>query len=96
MFALAEEERDTCPACGMLKIICRDPKNKYGVFEVREDFCWATYRIASHTGCDNWKARHEDTRRATQLAVTFREGQAPPLEIGLDLPDSGDVEVDEL
>ena len=89
--ALAEEERDTCPACGMPKAWCRDPVNQFG-FEPAEAFCWATYRLADHRAA-RFEAMSESQRAAVQLSARFRDGVEPDLEAGLDL---GDVRPDEL
>jgi hypothetical protein len=81
---LAEEEQDTCPSCGKLKVWCRDPANQFGTFDVDQEFCWATYRLADYR-----KAKVEimgDSQRASvQLAVRFRDGREPDLTAGLDL-----------
>lgn len=93
MIALAEEERATCPSCGMLKSICRDPDYQLA-FEPHEEQCNATWRLAQFRESDGWKNKHPATQQATQISVRFRDGMAPPLEHGLELEDSADVEVD--
>jgi hypothetical protein len=93
--ALAEEERDTCPACGFLKVWCRDPNNQFGAFEPHVEFCWATYRLADHRSMIEQMG--ESQRAAAQVSPRFREGREPDLTAGLDLatpdgssPDHGD------
>ena len=84
--ALSQERRDTCPSCGLLKSICRDPDYQLA-FEPREEQCNATWRLAQFRESDSWKNKHPVTQQATQVSVRFREGMAPPLEHGLDLQD---------
>lgn len=85
--ALAEEERDTCPACGFPKVWCRDPDGQFPAFEPAEEVCGATHRLVMHQESEAWKAKHDDTRRATQLSVRFRPGHEPRIDAGLDLDD---------
>lgn len=87
--ALAMEERETCPSCGMLKAWCRDPANQFA-FEPVEETCFVTYRLAQHRGGQGWQKKHDDTKVATQVAARFREGYEPDVEAGLEL------QVDEL
>jgi hypothetical protein len=89
--ALAEEERDTCPSCGLPKAWCRDPANQFAVFDVHEEACFATLRLAEHRKAVDQK-RSDESRAATQTSVRFAEGNAPDLAAGLGL---ADVEVDE-
>lgn len=84
--ALAEEERDTCPSCGMLKIWCRDPQHQFA-FDADESVCWPTYRLALRQGSKEFEGRDAATKRATQLSARFREGHSPDLTAGLDLPE---------
>jgi hypothetical protein len=87
--ALAEEERDTCPACGLPKAWCRDPANQFAAFEAREDTCFATYALAMHhKGVD--AKRSDETRAATQTSVRFAAGREPDFGAGLDLEDSSE------
>jgi hypothetical protein len=82
--ALAEEERDTCPSCGLPKAWCRDPKAQFGAFEAHEDTCFATYALAVHRkGVD--EKRSDETRVATQTSVRFAAGREPDIEAGLEL-----------
>jgi len=83
--ALAEEEADTCPQCGMLKIWCRDPDNQFA-FDATEDVCWTTYRIGLRQASADFKGYDDATRSAVQIAARFREGHEPDLTAGLDLP----------
>lgn len=88
--ALAEEERDTCPSCGLPKVWCRDPANQFAGFEAHEETCFATYALAIHrNGVD--KKRSDESRAATQMSVRFADGKSPDLEAGLGL---GDVDGD--
>lgn len=82
--ALAEEERDTCPSCGMPKAWCRDPKNQFA-FDVHEERCWASYRLAQHKSGDKWNAKHDDTKAATQLSPRFRDELGPDVTAGLNI-----------
>lgn len=92
VIALAEEERDTCPACGYPKAWCRDPGNQFGAFEPHQEFCWATYRLADHRSAVVEKM--SDAQRASvQISARFREGREPDIEAGLEL---GDGDVDEV
>jgi hypothetical protein len=85
--ALAEEERDTCPSCGYLKIWCRDPANQFGAFDVGG-------LVLGPTGWPTIAAveqMSESQQAAVQLSVRFREGREPDLAAGLELGD-GDVD----
>lgn len=82
--ALAEEERDTCPSCGMPKAWCRDPANQFA-FEPHEETCFPSYRLALYRNSDGWKRKHDDTKQATQVSARFRDGHAPKWDAGLDL-----------
>lgn len=82
--ALAEEEAATCPSCGLLKAVCRDPEFQFA-FEVHEEQCHATKALADHQLKSEWTKKHEATRAATQLSARFREGKQPALEVGLEL-----------
>ena len=88
--ALAEEERDTCPSCGMPKAWCRNPANQFGAFAVVEEACHATYALAAHRKQID-KDRADESRAATQMSVRFAEGRQPDIEAGLEL---GDLEGD--
>ncbi len=85
--ALAAEERDTCPSCGMPRVWCRDPANQFA-FEPVEQTCFATYRLAQHRGGQGWQKKHDDTKAATQVAARFRDGYEPDVEAGLELADA--------
>lgn len=82
--ALAEEERDACPACGMPKAWCRDNKEGRFKYEVLEDFCWTTYHLENRRNAlaDNKKKSPSD-KRAMQLFARFRDGYEP--DYGADL-----------
>lgn len=82
--ALAEEERDTCPSCGMQKAWCRDPVNQFGVFEPHQEFCWASYRLADFRKA-KFDKLSESQQASWQVWAGFREGHEPAIEAGLDL-----------
>lgn len=82
--ALAEEERDTCPSCGYQKAWCRDPANQFGAFDVQQEFCWASYRLADHRAA-KFEALSDSQRASVQVWATFREGREPDVEAGLNL-----------
>lgn len=86
--ALAEEERDACPSCGMPKAWCRDPANQFA-FEPAEATCWPAYRLAQHRRGDKWKSKHDDTKAATQLSARFRKGYEPDIAAGLNIDEGG-------
>lgn len=83
--ALAEEEADQCPQCGMPKAWCRDNKNGRARFEVDEGFCWATYQIAQRQEALDKKKPPASMRAATTVAAKFREGYEPDVGAGLGL-----------
>lgn len=88
--ALAEEEAATCPSCGQLKVVCRDPAYQFA-FEVRQEQCHAAYALAAFQNSKGWEAKQPATRAATQLSLGFREGVTPPpLDVGLDLTGEAD------
>jgi uncharacterized protein YcgI (DUF1989 family) len=86
IIALAEEERDTCPSCGMPKAWCRDPANQFGVFVPNEEQCHVTYALAVHRQQMSDK-RDEVSQAAVQTSARFRDGFEPDMEAGLDLLD---------
>lgn len=85
--ALAMEEADTCRSCGYPKAWCRDPKRPFTDYEVHEETCQATLRLAHFREGDKWKSRHEPSKQATQMWPRFREGRAPDLAAGLNTDD---------
>lgn len=85
--ALAEEERDTCPLCGMPKAWCRDPANQFGVFEAFEEQCHITYVLGAHR--NKTGERDEATKAAVQIMARFAKGKAPDIDAGLDLEGAG-------
>ena len=89
--ALEEEERDTCPACGMPKAWCRDPANQFGVFQPAEEQCHATYALTAYGNQVN-ESRDEATRAAVQMWAGFADGKEPDPTAGLDLPDTADID----
>jgi hypothetical protein len=86
--ALAEEEVDTCPQCRMPKAWCRAAKDGRARFDVAEEFCWATYRIALREQRREKEKTDPATRAATLLAPKFRQGYEPDVMAGL-MPDDG-------
>lgn len=98
--ALAEEERDTCPSCGMPKVWCRDPANQFA-FVPHEEQCHATYALAAHRKNVD-ENRSDESRAAVQMSARFLAGREPDLGAGLDLadlaaehPDESDAAADE-
>jgi hypothetical protein len=83
--ALAEEEADTCEACGLPKAWCRDNADGRYRFDVEESWCWATYRVASRQDTNKFQKAHAPTKRATQMRPKFRKGYEPDLTAGLGL-----------
>lgn len=85
--ALADEEADTCRKCGLPKAWCRDNEAGRARFDVKDEFCWATYRVGlrqAKTAKENVPPAQEN---ATILSATFREGREPPIDAGLELPE---------
>jgi hypothetical protein len=91
VLALAEEERDTCPSCGLPKAWCRDPKAQFKGFEVHEETCFATYKLAEHRKSVDEK-RSDESRVSTQMSVRFADGYEPDTDagLGLDVVDDDD------
>lgn len=81
--ALAEEERATCPSCGLLKAWCREPANQFA-FEVHEEQCHASYAVEAHKESVNG-GRSAATRVATRISARLREDVEPDLLAGLPL-----------
>jgi len=87
--ALAMEERDACPACGMPKAWCRDSEKGRARFAVAEDFCWSTYRLAQHQEAVDKKGERPPAMvRAYQYATKFRPGFEPEIDAGLNLEEA--------
>ena len=84
--ALAEEERDTCPSCGLLKVFCRNPDHQFA-FAVTEEQCHASYALAAHRTAVN-KDRDAAAVASIRMAPQFLPGFAPDLLAGLDLGDA--------
>ena len=85
VMALVEEEANECPKCGMPKDWCRDHKSGRARFDVVDDYCWATDRIARRQKKQNDEKVDAITRAATLLSVKFREGHEPDVGAGLEL-----------
>lgn len=84
VIALAEEERDTCPKCGFLKAWCREGSLlDLHRFEVEEETCWVTYRLAAKR--EALSKAHRETQEARQLSVRFAKGYTPDMVAGLDI-----------
>ena len=83
--ALEEEERDTCPSCGLLKVWCRDPDHQFS-FTVQAEQCQATYALSERRAAVSDKPN----AAALQLSVRFADGKEPDLWAGLDLGEPGD------
>lgn len=92
--ALAEEEQATCPSCGLLKVVCRDPAYQFA-FEARQEQCHAMAALAAFQQSPAWTGKHDSTKAATQLSVGFRAGAEAPLDAGLDLLHEDDDQADE-
>lgn len=93
--ALAEEEAATCPSCGLLKVVCRDPAYQFG-FEAQQEQCHATYALAALRHSPDWEAKQPATRDATQVTAKFRpDAKQPPIDVGLGLAESGDDAADQ-
>ncbi len=89
--ALAEEERDTCPSCGLPMVWCRDGKtHPFTDHDVVEQVCQPTLRLERHRESDGWKTKHAATQAATRLSTRFREGREPDVGAGLGLPGADD------
>ncbi len=86
VLALAAEEADTCPSCGMPRAFCRSGASgvTFADFEPLEETCQATLRLEQHREAVG-KKRDTATNQATQMSVRFREGRGPGLFAGLDL-----------
>ncbi len=85
--ALALEERDTCPSCGLPMVWCRDGKAyPFTDYEVTEQVCQPTLRLERYRESDGWKTKHAATQAATRLSTRFREGREPDIDAGLGLP----------
>jgi len=82
--ALALEEADTCPTCGYPKSWCRGKGSQFTDYEVAQETCQATYRLALFRESDDWKNKHDATKQAVQLSARFRPGHEPPIDAGLD------------
>jgi hypothetical protein len=83
--ALAEEEADTCPQCGMPKVWCRDAKNHQFSFEGVASTCWATEAQKVFEKTDGYKKLKDSVREATYVSARFRDGREPDLLAGLDV-----------
>jgi hypothetical protein len=82
--ALALEERDACPKCGLPKAWCRDNDAGRARFDVAEDFCWATYRVALRQEKQTKEKVPQSTQMATVMRAAIRPGYEP--DIQADLP----------
>lgn len=88
LMALAEEEADTCPSCGLLKAVCRDPAYQFGGFEANVETCWATHRVAVER--EKHADAHDTTKAALQISPRYAEGREPAADVGLGLVDDED------
>lgn len=96
--ALAEEERDACPLCGMPKAWCRDHENGRAAFEAVDDWCWVTYHVGER---QKRLANENATGRHIPVSARFARDFEPDYWAGLGLageerdrppddPDNGD------
>lgn len=90
--ALAEEEADTCPSCGLLKVVCRDPAYQFGGFDTNVETCWATHRVAVER--EKFAEAHDATRAAVQISPRYADGRAPAAEVGLGLDEDENAQHD--
>lgn len=81
--ALAEEEADACKQCGMPRVWCRDNEHGRARFDLTEEFCWATYRVALRQKKQNVEKTDEAMRAAYVHSPKFVEGQEPDMLAGL-------------
>lgn len=83
--ALAEEEAETCRQCGLPVAFCRDNETGRARFDVEEEFCWASYRVALR----KIKLEKENDSAANSAArvhsAKFVKGKEPDFAAGLDL-----------
>jgi hypothetical protein len=83
--ALAEEERDTCPACGYPKAVCRaGTLEDLGRLELHEETCWVTYRKALRQDVLT-KEASSATQQARQLSVRLKKDRLADYAAGLDV-----------
>lgn len=83
VLALAMEEADACKQCGLPKAICRDNKTGRARFDVDEEFCWASYRIAQRQIKQDKEKVDPATKAGYVHAPKFRSGQEPDMLAGL-------------
>lgn len=83
--ALAEEERDACPKCGMPRAFCREQEDARARWDVREDFCWVSFRLAQRRPKHNQDGSPSAVERATIVIPTVRPGYEMNLYAGLEL-----------
>lgn len=82
--ALAEEEADTCRQCGMPRSWCRDNATGRARFDVNEEFCWATYRVALRQE-KQLKEKVAPAMRAGYVHTPrFNDGHEPDVMAGLE------------
>lgn len=86
--ALAEEERDACPKCGMPKAFCREAEDGRQRWGVREDFCWVTFRMAQRKPKLNQDGTVSAVEKATIVSPTIRDGYEVNLFAGLELDEA--------
>jgi hypothetical protein len=85
--ALAEEQADACKQCGMPKVWCRDNDHGRARFDLDEEFCWATYRIALRQKKQNTEKTDDAMRAAYVYSPKFVKGQEPDMLAGLGIND---------
>jgi hypothetical protein len=78
------EEADTCSQCGMPRAWCRDNEVGRRRFDISEEFCWATYRVALRHQ-KHEKEKIDGALRAAYIhSARIVPKHAPDLMAGLD------------
>lgn len=89
--ALALEEADACSKCGMPKAWCRDNEVGRARFDINEEFCWATYRIALRQSKQEKEKVDGALRAAYVHSARIQEKHTPDPMAGLEPVRSDDV-----
>lgn len=82
--ALALEEADACRLCGQPRAWCRDNENGRARFDVDEQFCWATYRVALRKIKQDKENVGDALRQAYIHTPKYAEGKEPDIMAGLE------------
>jgi hypothetical protein len=81
--ALAEEERDTCPACGLPKAWCRQVEGGRARFRAEESFCWAVYAVNALRDTTAWQRKNNGNHGAYMVHPAIKPGHEPSMTAGL-------------